>query len=109
MLGLGVLVLMLARVLAFLVLPGVLTFAVTDIGMLIAVLVRFPHAAFARRKEGQAGNLPQLDDLGIAGKRLERLDQEGLHRLADPEHHLGLLERALPMDAGCSCAPSRSP
>ena len=55
MLGLRVLVLMLrGRVLAFLVLPGMLIFAVTDIGMLIAVLVRFPHAAFACRQEREA-------------------------------------------------------
>ena len=82
--------------LAVVAMLGVLGCAVIGIGagMLVAVLVRFPHAAFARRKEGQAGRLPQLDDLGVAGQRLQRLDQEGLHRLADPEHHLGLLEGA---------------
>ena len=77
-----------------LVLLGVLALAMTGIGagMLIAVLVRFPHAAFACRKQGQVGDLPQLDDRGVACQRAQRLDQEGLHCLADPEHHLGLLE-----------------
>ena len=63
-------------------------------GMLASVLVRFPHAAFPRRQEGQTGNLPQLDDLGIACQRLQRLDQEGLHGFADPEHQRGLLQGA---------------
>ena len=62
--------------------------------MLAAVLMRFPHAAFARPEQGEAGRPRQLDDLGVACERAQRLEQEGLHRLADPEHHLGLLEGA---------------
>jgi hypothetical protein len=47
---------------------GVPGCAVLEIGaeMLTLMLVRFPHAAFARRKEGDAGRLRQLDDLGVA-------------------------------------------
>ena len=36
----------------------------------------------------------ELDDLGLACQRRQRLDQKGLHRLADPEHHVRLLEGA---------------
>jgi hypothetical protein len=91
---LGVLALVVLGVVALFVFLRVLALALTGIGagMLIAMLVPLPHAAFASRKQGQAGRPPQLDDLGVACQRAQRLQEESLHRFADPEHHFGLLE-----------------
>ncbi len=60
----------------------------------VIVVVLAPHAPFARRQRLHTGELRHVDHGRSLRERLERLFEEGLERLADPNHDVGILQLA---------------
>ena len=82
-LALGVVVLVLVLVLGVVV---VVAFP------LVVVPVLVPRAALAHAKEGDPLGPRQLEDIGVFGEGVDRLDKERLELVPDPDHEVRVLE-----------------
>ena len=65
---------------------------VVMIPMIVMLLMFRPGAAFPERKKGNAGRFRQWDDLGAFRQSLDRVFEEDLQLVADPDDQLRLLE-----------------